>query len=68
VNDCAKLITDEVLKEMFSDMIAKPGAGEYIAVEEANKIFQQLLRDTMNDNNSSWQVENYLECLKVSER
>ena len=60
-------MNDEVLKEMFSDMIAKPGAGESIAVEEANKIFQQLLRDTMNDNNSSWQVENYLECLKVSD-
>ena len=54
---------------MFSDMIAKPGAGESIAVEEANKIFQQLLLDTMNDNNNnnSWQVENYLECLKVSD-
>jgi hypothetical protein len=67
VNDPAKLITDEVFKEMFSDMIAKPGAGESIAVEETNKIFQQLLRDTMNDNNNSWQVENYLECLKVGD-
>jgi hypothetical protein len=57
------LITDEVLKEMFSDMIAKPGTGKSIAAEEANKLFLQPLRDTMNDNNNSWQVENYLESL-----
>ncbi len=61
------MITDEVLKEMFSDMIAKPGTGKSIAVEEANKIFQQLLRDTMNDNTNSWQVENYLESLKLQD-
>jgi hypothetical protein len=66
-NETAKLITDKVLKEMFSDMIAKPGSGESVAVEESNTIFQELLRDTMNDNNNSWQVENYLESLKLKD-
>jgi hypothetical protein len=66
-NETAKLITDKVLKEMFSDMIAKPGSGESVAVEEANTIFHELLRDTMNDNNNSWQVENYLESLKLKD-
>jgi hypothetical protein len=66
-NETAKLITGEVLKEMFSDMIAKPVICKSIAVEEANKIFLQLLRDTMNDNNNSWQVENYLESLKLQD-
>jgi hypothetical protein len=52
---------------MFSDMIAKPGSGKSIAVEEANTNFRELLRDTMNDNNNSWQVKNYLETLTLKD-
>lgn len=58
----ASLITEDALKEMFKDTISNPGLS--IAVEDASKIFQQLLRDTMNENNNSWQVENYLQLLK----
>ena len=48
-NDPAGLITDAVLKlkEMFSDMIEKPGCS--IAAEESNSIFLKLLQDAMED-------------------
>jgi hypothetical protein len=42
-------------------------ARKSIAVEEANTNFRELLRDTMNDNNNSWQVKNYLETLALKD-
>lgn len=61
-SDKPLVLTDADLNKMFDSVIAKPDSS--IAVEQANKLYQDLLRDTMNEDNNSWKVEQYLSKLK----
>ena len=60
------VLTEQDLKDMFADHIAKPNSS--VAIEEAEELYRNLLQATMENSGNTWKVEQYLNILKKNDR
>ena len=56
------ILTEKDLKLMFDDVVAKPDSS--IAVEQAEELYRNVLRNTMEKGANTWRVDAYLASLK----
>lgn len=56
------VLTEQDLKVMFSDHITRPDSS--VAIEDAEKLYRELLQSTMESGGNTWKVEKYLKLLK----
>lgn len=59
------VLSGKDLKEMFHDVIAKPGVS--VAVDDAEDLYRSVLKDALGTNQNTWKCDKYLKTLRAND-